>query len=86
MKFTEYAKTYIPKINNAIGTILDKKLENINNAFLKTYYEEIKTYLLAGGKRIRPLLCIAAYNAFNDEIDDKTVSYTHLTLPTTPYV
>ncbi|MBY9018128.1 MAG: polyprenyl synthetase family protein [Candidatus Lokiarchaeota archaeon] len=74
MKFTEYAKTYIPNINNAIGTILDKKLENINNTFLKTYYEEIKTYLLAGGKRIRPLLCIAAYNAFNDEIDDKIIT------------
>ena len=74
MKFTEYAKTYIPNINNAIGTILDKKLENINNAFLKTYYEEIKTYLLAGGKRIRPLLCIATYNAFNDEIDDKIIT------------
>jgi geranylgeranyl diphosphate synthase type I len=74
VKFTEYAKTYIPKINNVIGTILDKKLENINNAFLKSYYEEIKTYLLVGGKRIRPLLCIATYNAFNDEKDDKIIT------------
>ncbi len=74
MKFTEYAKIYIPKINSVIGTILDKKLENINNAFLKSYYEEIKTYLLAGGKRIRPLLCIATYNAFNDEKDDKIIT------------
>jgi len=73
MKFTEYAKTYIPKIDNAIGRILDKKLENINNAFLKTYYEEIKTYLLAGGKRIRPLLCIATYNAFNNEKKDNII-------------
>ena len=74
MKFTEYAKTYIPKINNAIGTILDNKLENINNAFLKTYYEELKSYLLAGGKRIRPLLCIAAYNAFTDKKDDSIIT------------
>ena len=73
MKFTEYTKTYVPNINNAIGMILDKKLQNINNAFLKTYYEEIKTYLLAGGKRILPLLCIATYNAFNNEKNDKII-------------
>ncbi len=74
MKFTEYAKTYIPNINNTIGMILDKKLQNINITFLKTYYEEIKTYLLVGGKRIRPLLCIAAYNAFSNERDDKIIT------------
>jgi geranylgeranyl diphosphate synthase type I len=74
MKFTEYAKTYIPNINNTIGMILDKKLQNINNTFLKTYYEEIKTYLLVGGKRIRPLLCIAAYNAFSNEKNDKIIT------------
>ncbi|MHA1455472.1 MAG: polyprenyl synthetase family protein [Promethearchaeota archaeon] len=53
---------------------LDKKLENINDAFLKTYYEELKSYLLAGGKRIRPLLCIATFNAFNNEKDDKIIT------------
>mgnify|MGYP001132520554 CR=1 FL=1 len=47
MKFAEYAKTYIPKINDAIGAILDKKLDAINDAFLKTYYEELKSNLLA---------------------------------------
>ncbi|MHA1375217.1 MAG: polyprenyl synthetase family protein [Promethearchaeota archaeon] len=74
MKFTDYVKTYNSKINDAIGTILDKKLENINDAFLKTYYEELKSYLLAGGKRIRPLLCIATFNAFNNEKDDKIIT------------
>lgn len=73
MKFTEYAKTYIPKINDAIGTILYKKLHTTKDAFLKTYYGEIKSYLLAGGKRIRPLLCIASFNAFNGEKDDKII-------------
>ncbi|MHA1193197.1 MAG: polyprenyl synthetase family protein [Promethearchaeota archaeon] len=74
MKFTDYVKTYNLKINDAIGTILDKKLENINDAFLKTYYEELKSYLLAGGKRIRPLLCIATFNAFNNEKDDSIIT------------
>ena len=70
MKFTDYVKAYNSTINNALGSILDKKLENIKDAFLKTYYEELKSYLLAGGKRIRPLLCIATYNAFKDKGDD----------------
>ena len=74
MKFTDYVKTYNSKINNALGSILDKKLENINDAFLKTYYEELKSYLLAGGKRIRPLLCIATFNAFNNEKNDKIIT------------
>ena len=74
MKFTDYVKTYNSKINNALGSILDKKLENIKDAFLKTYYEELKSYLLAGGKRIRPLLCIATYNAFKNERDEKIIA------------
>ncbi|MHA1669572.1 MAG: polyprenyl synthetase family protein [Promethearchaeota archaeon] len=74
MKFIDYVKTYKPKINNAIGSILDKRLENINDTFLKTYYEELKAYLLAGGKRIRPLLCIATFNAFNHEKNDNIIT------------
>ncbi|MFX0058567.1 MAG: polyprenyl synthetase family protein [Candidatus Hodarchaeota archaeon] len=73
MKFTEYAKTYISKINQAIESIYDKKLNEVKNEFLKTYYRELKAYFLSGGKRIRPLLCIATYNAFNKKRDDKIV-------------
>lgn len=74
MKLNEYGRSYKSKINDAIGTILDKKLHENNNPFLKTYYEGLKSYILAGGKRIRPLLCIATYNAFNDEKDDKIIT------------
>ncbi|MFX1558711.1 MAG: polyprenyl synthetase family protein, partial [Promethearchaeota archaeon] len=73
MKFTEYVKTYIPKINQAIESIYDKKLKNVKNKFLQEYYRELKAYFLSGGKRIRPLLCIATYNAFNKERDDKII-------------
>ncbi len=74
MKFVEYSKKYIPKINNAIESIYNKKLSSIKNSFLKNYYSELKNYFLSGGKRIRPLLCIASFNAFDEKQDDKIIS------------
>ncbi|MCK4380021.1 MAG: polyprenyl synthetase family protein [Candidatus Lokiarchaeota archaeon] len=73
MKFTEYSKEYIPKINDAITLIYDRKLKSVENPFLKDYYSELKDYFLSGGKRIRPLLCIATFNAFTKNQDDKIV-------------
>ncbi|MFX1312003.1 MAG: polyprenyl synthetase family protein [Promethearchaeota archaeon] len=45
----------------------------MENSFLKDYYSELRDYFLTGGKRIRPLLCIATYNAFNEENDEKII-------------
>jgi len=41
--------------------------------FLKDYYSTLQDYFLSGGKRIRPLLCIATYNAFKKSPDEKIV-------------
>ncbi|MBY8990417.1 MAG: polyprenyl synthetase family protein [Candidatus Lokiarchaeota archaeon] len=73
MKFSEYIKEYKWKINDVIKSIYDKKLQSIKNPFLKEYYLELKDYFLAGGKRIRPLLCIATYNAFKDKKDENII-------------
>jgi geranylgeranyl pyrophosphate synthase len=73
MKFTEYAREYIPKINKEIKSIYDKKLNSVENSFLRDYYTELRDYFLSGGKRIRPLLGIATYNAFNENHDDKII-------------
>ena len=73
MNFAEYVKEYVPKINNAIKSVYDKRLDSVKNSFLKDYYSELSKYFLAGGKRIRPLLCIATYNAFTKNKDDKIV-------------
>jgi len=73
MKFTEYAKKYIPKINETIESIYDRKLNSVENSFLKDYYSELKDYFLSGGKRIRPLLGIATFNAFSENLDEKIV-------------
>ncbi|MFX0029408.1 MAG: polyprenyl synthetase family protein [Candidatus Hermodarchaeota archaeon] len=73
MNFAEYVNEYRHKINNAIDSIYKEKLLSIKNPFLKDYYSELKEYFLTGGKRIRPLLCIAAYNAFMDKRDEKII-------------
>ena len=73
LKFREYADEYKQKINNAIASIYDIKLKRIKNPFLKDFYLELRDYFLAGGKRIRPLLCIATYNAFKDKRDDRII-------------
>ncbi|MFX0020713.1 MAG: polyprenyl synthetase family protein [Candidatus Hermodarchaeota archaeon] len=73
MKFAAYTKEYIPKINDAIKKIYERKLKTVENSFLKHYYSELKDYFLSGGKRIRPLLCIATYNAFKEHPDDQIV-------------
>lgn len=73
MKFADYITVYKQKINEAIKSIWDSKIESIKNSFLKDYYSEIRKYFLAGGKRIRPLLCIATYNAFKEEKDEKII-------------
>lgn len=73
MNLNEYVKIYVPKINDAMKSILERKLSSVKNPFLKTYYTELKDYFLTGGKRIRPLVCIASYNAFKKEKDDKII-------------
>ena len=70
MQFADYLKIYVPKINNAIKEIYDRKINQVENPFLKDYYTELREYFLAGGKRIRPLLGIATYNAFSRNDDN----------------
>jgi len=73
LKFGDYVKEYKHKINAVIATLCENKLESITNSFLKDYYSELRDYFLSGGKRIRPLLCIATYNAFRNKKDEKII-------------
>ena len=73
MKVPEYIKLYKSKINKSIKLIINKKIENIKNPFLIDYYTELLDYFLSGGKRLRPLVCIASYNAFNKGKDEKVI-------------
>jgi len=71
MNFPDYAKKYISKINSEIKLIWSCK--KTNNSFLKDFYAESTEYFLAGGKRIRPLLTIATFNAFTSELDERII-------------
>ena len=73
IKFTDYVKFYKPKIEEAIDYVLKPKIENSNNSFLNSYYTELKDYLLTGGKRIRPILTIATFNAFGNKNDERII-------------
>lgn len=73
MKFIEYLKIYKPKIEEAIENLYLKKINSSENVFLNHYYSELNDYFLSGGKRIRPLLTIATYNAFSPNKDEKII-------------
>jgi len=73
MNFPDYAKKYVPKINNEIKYIWDASHKNVKNSFLKDFYAEARDYFLSGGKRIRPLLTIATFNAFKSELDERII-------------
>ncbi len=70
MNFIQYISVYKNKIDKLIEIICNEKLNEIDNSFLKSFYLEIKNYILCGGKRIRPILTIATFNAFADETNE----------------
>jgi len=73
MKFPDYVKKYVPKINSEIELIWTHSRKKANHSFLKDFYSEELDYFLAGGKRIRPLLTIATFNAFKSESDERII-------------
>ena len=73
MKLDEYIKIYKPKIDEEIAIFFGKRINAVENDFLADYYTELKDYFLSGGKRVRPLLCIATYNAFSETHDETIV-------------
>ena len=73
MKFIAYSTLYKPKINATIDSIFSRIIGELKNKFLIDYYSEMKDYFLAGGKRIRPLLTIAAYNGITNTTEDEIV-------------
>ena len=68
---------------------LKKEIDHDNP---KNLYDPVKYILDSGGKRLRPLITLFITDLFTGNIKNALpasaapVSYTHLTLPTTPYV
>jgi geranylgeranyl diphosphate synthase type I len=68
MKFKEGLKTYKDKIDKEIETYLDEKIERSKGLgkIIDVMYRSFKTYLMRGGKRLRPVSLIFAYKGFSD--------------------
>jgi geranylgeranyl diphosphate synthase type I len=68
----EFASNYIPLINKCITEFLEKKMKK-DNEVVKAYYEKIMEYVLAGGKRARPIALLVSYIGSGGEDVDRAV-------------
>jgi len=60
--------SYIKQKNQMIDASLEKMLQDSNSS--KTLFEAMRYSLMAGGKRIRPVLCLAACEAVGGVSED----------------
>ncbi len=61
--FEQAIEYYQPLINRELKRFLSKELEKLDNEFLRYQYKLIIDNVLAGGKRLRPIALIMAYNS-----------------------
>lgn len=73
MNFEETLKKYNGVIDGELESFFDKKIGEAENSFLKLNYSFIRDFVLNGGKRLRPISLIMAYNAVNSE--DENLAY-----------
>lgn len=65
MKFREELDSYIEIINSRLAAYLDFKKD-----YNRTIIDAMKYSLFAGGKRLRPVLALAAYRLFGEDIEE----------------
>ena len=70
VKFNEKIKQCKEKLDEHLCELLDDLINKAKDSHLKLNYQFIKEYVLAGGKRLRPIALIMAYNAVNGEDED----------------
>ncbi|HZX21585.1 MAG TPA: polyprenyl synthetase family protein, partial [Clostridia bacterium] len=67
MNFKEQLNDYIELINTRLSGYLDYE-----KGYNSTLIESMKYSLFAGGKRLRPVLALASYDLFGDDIREVT--------------
>jgi geranylgeranyl diphosphate synthase type II len=64
---------------SGIKKIIDKAIANLSyNTEAERLIDPVKYILSIGGKRLRPVLALMAYNMFSDKIDDAVIPVTGL--------
>ncbi len=75
--FSKYMESERNKINDAIERYFDRILNEVRDQHMLKIVDELRAYTVSGGKRIRPILIVAAYRMFGgkgDEIYDAAIS------------
>ena len=66
MNFSDELSKYRKIVDKELGVFLNRKIKDASSdPFLKELYLCIKEYVMHGGKRLRPIMLIMAYKAFN---------------------
>lgn len=65
MNFESLLREYKEKVDNELELFFDKKIKELKDSFLRLNYSYAKEFVLHGGKRLRPISMIMAYNAVN---------------------
>ena len=75
MTFEEVMKTELAAVNIALEEFLETRVERAKklNPIHVQYYDDLKEYLMRGGKRFRPIAIAIASKAVGGEIDPKSL-------------
>jgi len=65
VKFNEKIKQFKEKIDENLTELMDDLINKAKDSHLKINYQFIKEHVLVGGKRLRPIALIMAYNSVN---------------------
>ena len=68
--FKEIWNAELEKVNAALESYLDSKIQKISRLGERhiAFYENVKEYLMRGGKRLRPLLVAVGYKSIKPEV------------------
>ncbi|MHA1864430.1 MAG: polyprenyl synthetase family protein, partial [Candidatus Thorarchaeota archaeon] len=75
LKFDEIMETELAAVNKALEEFLDTRVERAKklNPIHIQYYNDLKEYLMRGGKRFRPIAIAIACKAVGGEINPKSL-------------
>ncbi|MGQ9722777.1 MAG: polyprenyl synthetase family protein [Candidatus Jordarchaeum sp.] len=66
MEFIQVVNNLSEKVDKTLASFLDKKIATAPFSYHRTYYLNIKEFILRGGKRLRPISLIQAYRGVAD--------------------
>ncbi len=69
--YMDILKEETKNVEQALEEFLSEKIEDVSQlgSWHKKYYENIKEYMMRGGKRLRPILVAAGYKAIREDVE-----------------